>query len=337
MNLFTIIISILILCFLILIHELGHFFAAKISGVKVEEFAVGFGPPIYKKQGKETLYSIRLILLGGFCRMLGEETEEDDDKSYSSKSKPSKIFILVAGSLMNIIFAVVFFILAFISIGYGTNVIDTVVENYPMDVAGIASGDEIIAINNYEINSFEDISNIVDYENESQYIIDVKDSNGDTVSSYEVTSQYDNEQERYVLGMSMVIDHSLIYAVPQGINMTYEYTVEMYKFLGSFFIGQGDVNNVQGPIGIVSVVDQMIGYGIGAMFFLTAMISLNLGIINLLPIPALDGSKILILIIEGAIGKDLSVEKENMIHYFGFLLLIVLAILVAFNDISRLI
>ena len=233
---------IILLGFLIFIHELGHFTVAKLCKVKVNEFAIGFGPTIWKKQGKETKYALRLIPLGGFVSMEGEEEHSDKEGSFSKASVWKRIAIVSAGAIVNIIFAiVVFFILASIlqgNIGY-------------------------------------------------------------------------------------------------GIMSTKKFIGSIFESLKMMFTGKVGMNDMMGPVGLGSVVSSTTG--IADFVYILSVISLSLGVTNLLPIPALDGGKILILLIEAIRRKPMKEDLEIKIQMLGFAFLITLSLIVTYNDIARII
>lgn len=262
MNFYTIIITLLILCVLVLVHELGHFLAAKKTGVFIEEFAIGMGPKLYGHQGKETLFTIRAIPIGGFCKMRGEDPKLDeegkiiprdpdfvpDERSYEAKSQLQKLFILVAGSAMNIIFAWVCLLIISLAMGH--------------------------------MNFFQAIAN--------------------------------------------------------AFLNTWRFAGLIFQSFGMLFTGQVGFDNLAGPIGMVSMVDSFMNQGIVMLMAFTAILSVNLGIINLFPLPALDGGRIFVILIELITRRKFSPELENKINYFGFMALILLAIIIAINDIMRL-
>lgn len=252
----NIIITLLILSALVVAHEFGHFIAARKNNVLVEEFAIGMGPKLFSRQGKETLFTIRALPIGGFCRMRGENPDEEDNDllkeidplSFEAKSKKQKFVILVAGSAMNIVFAwVCLLILAFL---VGQN------------------------------NIFE------------------------------------------AIGLAFI--------------NTARFAGIIFQSLAMIFQGQVGMDDVAGPIGMVSLVGLFMEQGIVGILSFTALISVNLGVINMLPIPALDGGHIFILLIEAITRKEISPRLQGMINMIGFILIMGLGLLIAFNDILRL-
>lgn len=328
----TIIKVIFLLGFLIMIHEGGHFTVAKLCNVKVNEFAIGFGPVIWKKQGKETKYAVRLIPLGGFVSMEGEERRSDSKRSFSNASIPKRLAIVVAGAVVNIVFGtIVYFILISSSGTYATNEIDKTIEGYPASEIGLQQGDKIIEINNKQIQDKIDLDKL--FKNNNGEEVDLKIQRQDQILEYSITPKEENGY--YYLGVELEKSEDTFYNhVIFGINETEKFLSSIGENLKQLFTGKIGVNQMVGPVGIGEVVSKTTG--IQDFIYLLALISLSLGITNLLPIPALDGGKILILLIEAIRKKPLKQETEAYIQLVGFTLLIMLSIYVTFNDISHL-
>ncbi|NTW71696.1 MAG: RIP metalloprotease RseP [Eubacteriaceae bacterium] len=329
----TIFISIIIFGFLIIIHELGHFLAARLFGVKVLEFAIGMGPLLFSRQGEETLYSIRMIPLGGFCKMQGEDESDYTEGSYNSKTKLQRIMILASGAIMNIIGAVVLLTIVFFIIGIPTSVIENVEKGYPAYASGMKPEDKIVSINGQEINSWEDISGIIDDAKEKKYSVTVLRDEKEVDLS--ITSKYDETLKRYRVGITPHRDKNVFLALTGGVTQSWEYTKLMLASFIQLFTGKVSTNDLMGPIGVVTIVGETVQYGAGAVLNLAALISLNLAIFNLLPIPALDGSRIMFVLIEWIKGSPVDPEKEGMVHFIGFALLMALAVFIAYKDILR--
>ena len=403
---------IILLGFLILIHEAGHFTVAKLCKVKVNEFAIGFGPVIWKKQGKETKYALRLIPLGGFVSMEGEDERSEDDRSFSKASIPKRMLIVVAGATVNILFAIiVYFTLITTSGTYISNEITSTVEGYAAEQIGLQSGDIIVEINNEKVNSQKDINEMVSNSNGKELNIKVE-RNGEilefntkpTEVSVKSTGIYLNENAKIVttekgsssekagiqandklikvnnieingdtqkaiqainekglntmvltverngeqLEIELTPDYYSTYYL--GVNLEQApdtfwnrcvnggmQTVEFLSSIGDsvkqLFTGQVGVDQMMGPVGISEVIAKT--DGIREFFQMMALISLSLGITNLLPIPTLDGGKLLILLIEGIRRKPLKQETEINIQLLGFSILIALSLYVSYNDILR--
>ena len=409
---------IFLLGFLILIHEAGHFLIAKLFKVKVEEFAIGFGPKIFTKQGKETKYELRLIPLGGFVRMEGEEQRSESERSFNNASIPKRMGIVAAGAIVNIVFGIlVYFIIISATGNNVSTIVDSTNEGYVASEVNIQSGDEIKEINGKKIRLKSDIDQIlqesngeeltllIDRNNEEKeiklkptekqtkstgiYVSQVqtgekatqviqieKGSNAEKdglkandiikkINGVDVTgdvqklvSQIQNtttekanveiDRDGEIISLDLTIDTIPVYYL--GINFkmaennfannVYYAFFETGNFLGSIFenikmlfTGKVGIDQMTGPIGISNMVSQTTGFV--DFMYLLALISISLGITNLLPIPALDGGKLLILIIEAVRRKPMKEEIEIGIQLAGFFILISLTIFISYKDILR--
>lgn len=330
----TIVLSIFIFGFLIVIHEFGHFLAARISKVDVLEFAIGMGPVVYARQGKRTKFSLRALPIGGFCKMRGEDEDDFSEGSFNAKGKSSRIFILAAGAIMNIFGTVVLLSLVFFMIGTPTTTLAEVEANYPAFEAGIRPGDQIVSIDGNTLSTWDEINASISDDKEETY--NVVYQREETHFSAQITSRYDEGSGRYRIGVAPARESGFFSSIGEGVRQTVLYAVMMVDAIGQLVTGRASTDDLMGPIGIVSVVGETAQYGAVALMNLAAVISLNLAIFNLLPIPALDGSRIIFIFIEWIKGSPVNPEKEGMIHLIGFALLMILAIFIAYNDILRL-
>ena len=404
---------IILLGFLILIHEAGHMIVAKWCKVKVNEFSIGFGPLIWKKQGKETLYSIRLIPLGGFCSMEGEEQRLDSKGSFSQASIPKRMAIVVAGATVNIIFGlVVYFILMSSTGNYISNEIDSTIDGYVAQEIGLQQGDKIIEMNGEKIKSKYDLDKItetatkdkeftikIDRNGEEKeyktkltevqnkvtglYIdddckiitidkgspaekqgvkpndvlikINNEEINGDVnkavslirqkgVGTVLLTVKRGNEEinieltpdyeSSFYLGVNLKeAENTFVNHLIYGAVETSDFGLSIIDNLKQLFTGRVGIDQMMGPVGISEAVAKT--NGLQEFIYLLALISLSLGVTNLLPIPALDGGKLLILLIEAIRRKPLKQETEINIQLIGFSILIALSLYVSYNDILR--
>lgn len=329
----TIIYAIIIFCLLIFVHEFGHFIAAKACGVKVNEFSIGMGPAFFKRQKGETLYSLRIFPIGGFCAMEGEDEDSDDERAFNRKPAWQRAIVLAAGALMNLITAVILMIIIAFWSGQATTVIDQVLDDSPAYEAGLETGDEIIDINGSEINEWNDIIGIIGESGEETASITViRDGKEETLTS---SMEYDEEAGRYKIGITPVIEHNVIASVGAGIRNTGDMTVMMYDIIKKLFTGEVSTKELSGPVGIVYAVSDTAKAGIIYVVYLAALLSLNLAIMNMLPFPALDGGRLLFLIIRKITGKRVTDEMEGKIHFIGIVLLMLLMVYVTWNDIFR--
>lgn len=327
----TIIYAIIMFCLLIFVHELGHFLVAKACDVKVNEFALGMGPAFFKRQRGETLYSLRAIPIGGFCAMEGEDEESTDKRAFNNKAAWKKALILVAGSTMNFLLCIIILCIIALNTGVATTTIDKVAEGTPAQKAGIMAGDQILAVNDQKTDEWADLtSSIVN----SKGKVEVQLKRGDQNITL-TTNTTKAEDGRQVIGITPRLEHKPIPALKAGVRNTWEMTKMMGKVIGQLFTGEASVKELTGPVGIVYAVSDTAKYGIDYLLYLTALISLNLGIVNLLPWPALDGGRILFLLIRKITGRAISDETEGKIHFVGILILFGLMIYVTWNDIVR--
>ena len=328
----TAILAILLFCIMIFPHELGHFIAAKRMDVKVNEFSFGMGPAIWKRQTGETLYSIRLFPIGGFCAMEGEDEESEEPRAFTNKKPWQKIVILAAGSFMNVICAVIIMIIVTGILGFTTTTIDEVTVGSPAAKAGIVQGDEIVEINDKKVESWGDVSQYIGEAGEKSVTIEVsRDGNAKTLI---MQPEYD-DAGRYVVGIKCAISHSPLRAIAEGSKATWNMTVDMFDVLGQLFTGKLGTENLSGPVGMVQMVSETTQYGFWYYGFLTALICMNLAIMNMLPFPALDGGRIIFVLYTAITGKPVSQKVEGTIHFVGIILLFALMIYVTFNDITR--
>lgn len=327
---------IILLGVLIIIHELGHFTVAKLCNVKVNEFAIGFGPTIYKKQGKETKYNLRLIPLGGFISMEGEEERSEDSRSFSNVSIPKRMAIVLAGPFVNIVFAsIIYFFLAFSAGPYISNQIDEFLPGYGAENSGIQVNDRIIEIDGKRVESKNDLSKILDKCNGKRLEIKV-DRSGEilqyTVKPTEV--KLTDNISTYYIGVSFkpsqdnIINRSI-----NGAMETKEFLFSIVDNIKQLVTGNVGVDQMMGPVGISEVVAKTDGFK--EFIQMMALISLSLGFTNLLPIPALDGGKIMILAIEAIRRKPLNEKLEVNIQLLGFSFLIILSLYITYKDIVR--
>lgn len=329
----TLIYAVIIFCLLIFVHEFGHFITAKIYGIKVNEFAIGMGPAIFKKQKGETLYSIRVFPIGGFCAMEGEDEESEDERAFNNQPAWQRAIVLAAGSIMNLLTAVLLLIIIAAVMGQPTTTIDTVREGSPAYEAGILPGDQVVMIDGNEINEWDDLQlNISENEEVTAVVTVIRDGEQMEIP---VVPRYDKEAGRILMGVTPTMSHNGMAAIKTGIENTGEMAIMMYKVIGQLITGDVPVKELSGPVGIVYVVNDSAKMGVIYVVSLAALLSLNLAVMNLLPLPALDGGRLLFLLIRKITGKAVTDEMEGKIHFIGIVLLMLLMVFVTWNDILR--
>lgn len=347
-HILTLIYFIFILGIIILVHEFGHFIFAKIFGVYVYEFSLGMGPKIFSKKSKkgETEYCIRAIPIGGFVQLAGEEVEDDKkipkDRKIYSKPVWQRFLIMFFGAGNNFILAfVLLFVFALI---FQAPVMDPVITEatigYPAYESGIRDGDTVISINNHKTTTIDDVQLYLTLSSQGKEVtFKLVDKNGiDKEITVTPVKEKVDDTETYRFGVTF--DNG----TNKGLGASIKYACtkfgalykQMFIVIKSLFIGDLSLKSLSGPIGIYSIVGQTAQGGIASIMQLIALLSLNVGFINLIPFPAFDGGRILFLVIEKIKGSPVSTKTENIIHSIGFILLIILMLYVTFNDVLRL-
>ena len=337
----TLIATIFVFGLLIFFHELGHFLTAKLVGMRVEEFAIGFGPKLLSRKYGETVYSLRIIPLGGFNKISGmDPDEEQDERSFNSKPIWARMLVIVAGSTMNFILPVILFFFVFIGAGIDTPsnspIIGNVFPDKPAAEAGLQPGDRIISVNETDINSWRDFVNVVQTNAGNQLMIRYE-TNG-TVKNISVTPEYDNKADRGIIGVMPKIENyqpGIIEGIGLALKQTYTVAGSMVTGIAQMITGKASAE-LAGPIGVAQMAGEVAQLGIVPLLQFAAFLSINLGLINLLPVPVLDGGHLVTLAIEGVRGKSLSRNKMQFIQMVGFALLMILLIITTFKDIARL-
>ena len=344
----TLIYFILILGLIVLIHEFGHYFFAKRAGIYVYEFSIGMGKKIFgrKKKGQETEFCVRAIPLGGYVMIAGEDVEDDKipkNRQMCNKSFLQRFMVLFAGPFNNFLFAFIILFLSAILFGAVSlkPIVGNVAEGYPAYNAGIESGDLVLSIDGTKIKSWDKGLIVLQTSNGKETTFKIKKSNGKIVE-YKVTPIEDIDEEgnkSYKFGISTEYkkEYGFVKSISYAFNRTISLFGSMFDTLKYLFAGKVGVNQLSGPVGIYSIIDSQAKEGFEALLYLIAYLSINVGVINLLPFPAFDGGRILFLLIEKIFRKPVSKKVENTIHTIGFMLIIGLLIYVTGNDIFRLI
>jgi len=346
--LINLLLFIVILGIIVFVHEFGHFIWAKITGVYVYEFAIGMGPRICGFKKGETEYNLRAIPIGGFCQLAGEDLDDDDlekvpeDRRLQSKKAWQRFLIMVFGPMNNFILAAL--LLFFIALIWGGTtmepVVSTIEAGSAAEAVGIEAGDTIHSINNHAISTSDDISLYLAIANpKKKNTISVIKEDGKKVT-YEVKPkkiEEDGEETyRYGIGIQQKKTKGFANAFVYTFKKVKSIFKQMFITVGYLFTGGIHLNQLSGPVGIYSVVGQQRSAGLASIIYLMAFLSINVGFINLLPIPAFDGGHILFIVIEKIKGSPVNPDLENKIHTVFLALLMLLMLVITVNDILRL-
>lgn len=337
---------------MVMIHELGHFMVARWIGVKALEFSFGFGPKIVGYQGKETLYALRIIPLGGFVKLHGMDAEinengqeviasANDPKSFMNKPVWQRMAVIAAGPIMNFVLAIILFVGVFAYLGIPTagttNQIGSLVEGKPAAVSGIQPGDKILAVNLETTSDWNRLTEVIHSKPNQVLSLTIQRANGKQ-QKLSLKTEKDAQTGYGMIGIAPEVNYvhaSILESTRLGLERTLEFTKYIVVTLTQMVTGKIPAE-VGGPVMIAQVIGEGAHQGLANLLSLTGVLSIQLGLLNLFPIPALDGSRLVFLLIEGLRGKPLNPERENMIHLVGFVLLMVLMIAVTYKDIVRL-
>ncbi len=338
--------AILVLCVLVVVHELGHYGAARLVGIKVMEFGVGMGPKLLSTVKNDITYSLRLFPIGGFCRFYGEDEAIRDSDSFGAQKVWKRAVVTFSGAFFNIVFSILLaigtiwafgdIVTGLVSGGDGQS---AVWEGSPAAAAGLQEGDIFIAIDGKKIDLTSSITDMILNADPSSMEVTVLRDGG--LYSLTVQNFYSEERGRNFIGVTTggVRRH---FKFAEAVSYSFEYIWvimrETFSFLGSLFVPGTDVlGNVTGPVGTISIIGMAVRAGFESVLRLAMFVGMSLGIVNLLPIPGLDGAKLVFLGIEKVRGRAIPPEREGFVHFIGLIALLLLMVLLTFNDISRLI
>lgn len=380
----TAIVTVIMFLVMISLHEFGHFITAKLMDFKILEYAIGFGPAIWKSKKSEIQYSLRVVPFGGYCKFEGEDEDSLDKRAFSNQAVWKRIIVVAAGGVFNVILGFILFLVIISQTSpMVTNHVDSVVENSYISEEGLMSGDEIIRINGKKVNFYNDITlytqeftentecDLVIKRDGEKKILSFKPTKSTfeykyTDSGVEVTEfingvkadedfyEYDEDivkdeekvgteerVERLIIGFVPVKEDVTIFNIwGEAWNQTRFVVKLVYNSLWQMITGKVGVDQMSGPVGIVQEVNTAVNSGSSSWLYvlnLTALLTINLGIFNLLPVPALDGGRLFFMLIELITRKKIPPEKEGLVHSIGFMLLIALIIFISYNDIMKLI
>ena len=350
MTILYILLAILLFGVLIAIHEFGHFTAAKLCGVRVEEFAIGMGPVLWKEQKGETQYSLRAVPVGGFCAMAGEDEASDDPRAFTSQPVGKRLIILAAGSFMNFLLGLVIVIIIYAgATGFRAPVIADFMDGCPYESAGgFQAGDRILSIDGHRIYQYSDIADFLSRGDGTYDIVVRRDGKRVKLENFRLVPVEYEGQETKMYGFYFGYDEGTFgNKLRYSWNTTMEFGRWVWMGLEQLVEGQVSVNDMAGPVGIVDLMAETgeaaasTADAILDILYLGAFIAVNLAIMNMLPIPALDGGRVFLLlvtwVIEKITKKHLDPKYEGYIHAAGMVLLLALMAFVMFNDIVRIV
>lgn len=338
--LITAVATIFVFGLLVLVHELGHFFTAKMVGMRVDEFAIGFGPKIISYKYGETLYSLRIVPLGGFNKIAGMDPDEEQDQySFTAKSIPARMLVIVAGSAMNFVLPVVLFMTIFLSSGIDTPspqpIIGNVFADKPAARAGLVVGDRILGVNDIEITSWQQFVSVVQVNANNKLALRYEHQGN--IQTAIVIPEYDQKANRGIIGIMPHLDKTypgFVEVVSLSFKQTYMIASSMVTGIIQMVTGEVAAE-VAGPIGVAQMAGEVAKLGLMPLLQFTAFLSINIGLINLLPVPVLDGGHLVTLAVEGLRGKPLNKNHQQFIQMIGFSLLMMLFIVATYKDIVR--
>ncbi|MDD5455588.1 MAG: RIP metalloprotease RseP [Candidatus Margulisbacteria bacterium] len=341
----TVIIALLLISVLILVHEGGHFFIARLFKVKVFEYSIGFGPVFLKKRFNDTQFSLRFFPFGGFVRLAGidsslPEEQYRPEESYERLNYWQKTLVLAAGSISNLIFGflLLFLLLFFFGKMEGLSTrIEKVIANTPAQAMDLREGDKVLKVNSQAVSDGEQVVKLIRSSKGQPLEFIVQRNNGEI--KFLLNPSYHEKDKIYFVGIKlqpMLINrYSLIFSLKEGVKEFNSISLMTLYGLEQFFTGHVSMDQVAGPLGIVSLTGEMVNYGVTFLFRFIVILSINLAILNLFPFPALDGGRILLLNIEKVLGKVVKPEIINRLNYIGALILLLFIIYVTYFDLRR--
>lgn len=342
----TLLAFVFVIGILVLIHELGHFLAARWAGIRAERFSIGLPPHIWKKQIGETEYCIGALPLGGYVKMAGMVDESLDAKiegkpdEFMSKPIWKRAIVIAAGPVMNILLAIVLFagLAYFVGLPELVPVVREVLADSPAQRLGLQPGDRILAVADQEIHTWKELTGII-HANPNKPLAITWERNGERMHA-EVTPRLDPENNIGLIGITPQDSRrhfGFLESWPMGVNLSWQVTSHMGRMLARLFSGEGSLKReLTGPIGIAVIAGEAARQGWESLIELLALISVNLAVINLLPIPVLDGGHLVFLGLEAVMRRPVSVKTRLVMHQVVIALLLLLTVFITFNDIQRL-
>lgn len=316
---------------LVLGHEFGHFIMARANGVTVEEFSIGMGPRIWKKQGKNTLYSLKALPIGGSVKMYGETADEAGEGSFFSKNPLRKMSIIAAGPIMNIIMALGVLFVIILFTGYSSNVVNEVIPGSPAEAAGVMEGDKIISVNGEKAYTFQDISTYIAYNGFNEVKLELETGEGRVMKTL---VPMDSEGRPIVGVIPVSVEKpGFLESVGESFDQARSLITQTLFSLKILFSGKASLNDFGGPVTIFKISSEVASVSLWGLASFIAFLSINLAVLNLIPFPALDGGWLLILLIELITRRKLPDKFVGIWNTIGFVVLMSFMLLITFKDI----
>lgn len=344
-----IVIAILLFGILIAVHEFGHFICAKSLGVKVNEFAIGMGPAILKRQKGETLYSLRCLPIGGFCAMEGEDEETEDPRCFTLQPAWKRFIILVAGSAMNFLFGFLLILIIFSGGAFSTPTVTEFMDGCPYEgEAALEEGDTFYSIDGYRIYFTSNVTQFLSRGDGVYDVVVIRDGERVEIDGFELKLLEYEGQDSPKYGFYFgVVEEGFFAGIKYSWYCALDMVRDVWLALSDLVAGAVGIDQLSGPVGIVSMINDVgessatVGIALENIAYFGAFIAINLAVMNLLPLPALDGGRIFFLVVNGAVTlvtkKKINPKYEGYVHAAGMVLLLALMAYVMYNDIARLI
>ncbi|HWQ98677.1 MAG TPA: RIP metalloprotease RseP [Clostridia bacterium] len=334
----SVIVALVLLSLLVMIHELGHYIAGRALGFSILEFSIGMGPKLLKKKDKRgTEFSIRAFPIGGMCRFEGEDENAVNEKSFNAQKVWKRIIVVLAGPVTNLVFAILLSFVTLTAFGDFIPAVYQVNQSSPAQEAGMLPGDIITDIDGKPVRFyFQTVDMIQAADSENLQILVLRNGEEKLLAFPNV---YNEAQGKNVIGITITTERMKFgvgESALRSVNYVTSTLLETFRFLGKAFQGNVSSTDAGGPVAIVAMISEAVRTGGENVLRLLVLISASLGIMNLLPIPAMDGGRLVFMVIEAIRGKPISQEKEGMIHFVGLILLFGLIILLTINDVSNL-
>lgn len=335
---YPILIAILFFELIIIVHEAGHYFAARLMKIKVNEFSIGMGPKVFQKEKNGTKYTLRWVLFGGYCRMEGEDEESDDENSFSKKKVSQRIFVIIAGALMNLVLG---FLIVLILVSSSDLIGTTTVAKFADDAvsvnSGLQAGDKIRSIDGMRVYTATDVSTGLS-RSADETLAFVVERGGENVTLDVAfgTEVYEGKQYVQMDFWLKGVEKTVLNVLKETVMETVSYARMVFLSLADIFGGRYGLSDISGPVGAVSYVSEAVKTSAFLSLRLMALLTINVGLFNLFPIPALDGWRLFLLIAEGIFKKKLPEKAEWIINGVGLVLLLGFMCIITFSDIGKL-